>query len=466
MFVTFVLVLGTLPVQGLAYASDAAAGNNTEEMHEDATPAGTTGSGSQKPAGTTGSGSQKPESSNEQPALNEENTEEDGEVLEERLTSQGDLAPESTATPNSTGDTEIDSIVSSMSLKDKIAQMIIPAIRTWNGDNVQTLDPDSELAAALRARNYGGIILYATNISTVEQTGSLVNALQANNVNGSLGSTRASIPYLMCTDGEGGLVVRFSMGTRMTGSMAVGATGANAEANAYTTGKVLGEELAALGFTADLAPTIDVNSNPSNPVIGTRSFGDDPNAVGPLGVKFAEGLSKSKVIATYKHFPGHGDTSTDSHIGTPSVDKTEEELQACELIPFKQAINSDVDMIMTAHITLPKYDDEVTFADNTKGYYPATMSNKVINTLLRGQLNYDGVVITDALEMDALYDTQLVDAENPGPDYETKEARIARLKADPVYCANLAKKIICAGSNILLVPTDLKNPGAALFYSN
>ena len=458
MFVTLVLVFGSLPFQGLAYASNAAAGGNTEGMHEELTPEGATGSGSQKP----GSG-------NEQLALTEENAEEGGKLLEEGVTPSGNLSVQNTVTPNSTSDTEIDNIVLSMPLEDKIAQMIIPAIRTWNGENVQNLDDYPELAKALRAHKYGGIILYATNISTVEQTGNLVNALQANNVNSSLGSTRASIPYLMCTDGEGGLVVRFSMGTRMTGSMAVGATGANAEANAYTTGKVLGEELAALGFAADLAPTIDVNSNPSNPVIGTRSFGDDPNVVGPLGVKFAEGLSQSKVIATYKHFPGHGDTSTDSHIGTPSVDKTKEELEACELIPFKQAINSgvDVDMIMTAHITLPKYDDEVTFADGTTtGYYPATMSNKVINTLLRGQLNYDGVVITDALEMDALYDTQLVDAGSPGADFETKEDRIARLKADPVYCANLAKKIISAGSDILLVPTDLKDPGAADFYSD
>ncbi len=452
LFVTFVLVLGTLPVQGLAYA----AGGNTEEMGEGGTPTAPTGSGSQTP-------------NNTQPVTGGE----DGELLEEGMAPQGNLTLQNVATSNITNDADIDAIINGMSLEDKIAQMIIPAIRTWNKSNVLKLEPNSELANALKAHPYGGIILFGQNVSSVEQTGNLVNALQSNNMSSQHYGERNNIPYLMCVDGEGGLVVRFTMGTRMTGSMAVGATGANAETNAATTGKVLGEEIAALGFKADLAPTIDVNSNPSNPVIGTRSFGDDPNAVGALGVEFSNGLAKSNVVATYKHFPGHGDTNTDSHIGTPSVNKTEEELEACELIPFRKAISKGADMIMTAHITLPKYDDEVTFADGESGYFPATMSSKAIGTLLRVKLGYDGVVITDALEMDALYQNQLVDAgtqpseeEQKATGDKKKELRQARLKADPVYCANLAEKCILAGVDFLLLPTDLNNAAAAEFYNS
>ncbi|MBR3327102.1 MAG: glycoside hydrolase family 3 protein, partial [Atopobiaceae bacterium] len=364
-------------------------------------------------------------------------------------------------------DSEINNILLSMSMKEKISQMIIPAIRTWGGDknNVQDLSQYPDLATALKKYQYGGIILFGSNVSTVEQTGKLVNDLQENNSQYPRGGA-PKIPYLMCVDGEGGVVVRFTMGTRMTGSMAVGATGTNAVTNAQTTGRVLGEEIASLGFAADLAPDIDVNSNPANPVIGTRSFGDDPSTVGDLGQAFANGLNQSGVVATYKHFPGHGDTSTDSHIGTPTVNKTKEELEACELVPFRAAIAQGADMIMTAHITLPEYDDQVQFADGTMGNYPSTMSQKVIRDLLRDSLGYDGVVITDALEMDALYEHQLVAPGSSIPAGETKEQRMARLKADATYCAHLAEKCILAGVDFLLVPTDLNGPDAVQFYDN
>lgn len=360
-----------------------------------------------------------------------------------------------------TGD-PVDTIVAGMSLDEKISQMIIPAMRTWGGSALTTLDPDSALATALRKHQYGGIILFRENVVGVEQTGNLVNALQQNNMG--VQDRSKNIPYLMCVDGEGGAVVRFVMGTRMTGSMAVGATGDRATANAQTTGRVLGEEIAALGFAVDLAPDIDVNNNPANPVIGTRSFGDDAQTVGSLGEAFTNGLSQSDVIATYKHFPGHGNTATDSHIGTPSVNRTLEQLNACELVPFRHAVNNGAELIMTAHITLPNYDEQVEFADGTKGNYPATMSSKVIGELLRGDLGYQGVVITDALEMDALYEHQLVAAGTNAPAGETASQRKARLMADPVYCANLAEKIILAGGDILLVPTDLMSDDAVAFY--
>ncbi|MBQ9003397.1 MAG: hypothetical protein IJ087_16230, partial [Eggerthellaceae bacterium] len=227
--------------------------------------------------------------------------------------------------------------------------------------------------------------------------------------------------------------------------------------NALATGKVIGEELAAAGFNVDFAPDIDVNSNPANPVIGTRSFSDDPQAVADLGAAFADGLSESGVIATYKHFPGHGDTGTDSHLGVSAVTKTLDGLAACDLVPFRNAIANGADLVMTAHITLPEIDDEVEFADGTKGHYPATMSAKALTGVLRTEMGYDGVVITDALEMGALYAVPLVAG---GGDTEKARADSAE------YGANLAVKVIEAGGDLLLMPKDLTGDSAVRYYDN
>ena len=341
--------------------------------------------------------------------------------------------------------TDVDAIVAGMTLDEKISQMIIPAIRSWDGTNVTDLSAVPELSAALRAHQYGGVILFGQNVVDTEQTARLVSDLQANNAQI---QASANIPYFTPVDEEGGIVLRLSMGTRMTGNMAVGATGDGAIANARTTGRVLGEECAALGFNVDYAPDVDVNSNPANPVIGTRSFSDDPAAVGPLGASYAEGLGQSNVIATYKHFPGHGDTGVDSHTGTPSVEKTYDQIKAGELVPFQHVIDNGADMIMTAHITFPLIDDAQTFGDGSTGYYPATMSQKMITDILRTDMGFSGVVVTDALEMDAIYKANLVEGEEGSVEYS----------------ANIAEKVINAGVDILLIPTDLKSADAAAFY--
>lgn len=268
----------------------------------------------------------------------------------------------------------VEEIMTAMSLDDKISQMIIPAFRTWNGNPVTDLSEAPELAEALKKHQYGGVMLYGVNISSTEQITKLVSDLQVNNAANE--NVSVNIPYLMPLDQEGGRVTRLATGTRLTGNMAIGATGADAVANAITTGNIIGEELAAIGFNTDFAPVIDVNNNPSNPVIGVRSFSDDPVKVAELGVSFKDGLAMSNIAATFKHFPGHGDTNVDSHIGTPSMNKTYDELQATEFVPFKTAIENEADIIMTAHITYPLIDDEQTFADGTTGFYPATMSKK------------------------------------------------------------------------------------------
>ena len=337
----------------------------------------------------------------------------------------------------------VSELLAAMTLDDKVSQMIVPSLRTWDGTAATSLADARGLAEALQKHRYGGVILYGQNITGSAQIARFTTQLQANNAG--IAGAGAHIPYLMCVDGEGGVVSRLATGSRMTGSMAIGATGSNARDNALATGKVIGEELAAAGFNVDFAPDIDVNSNPANPVIGTRSFSDDPQVVGELGAAFAEGLSASKVIATYKHFPGHGDTGTDTHLDVSAVTKTLDELKACELVPFAHNLEG-ADLVMTAHVTLPRIDDGATFADGTKGYYPATMSPKALTGILRDGMGYDGVVITDALEMDALYKVPLVEG-GGGTEAERRNSA--------VYGANLAAKVIEAGGDILLAPRDL-----------
>ena len=350
------------------------------------------------------------------------------------------------AAPKETGGSSVDSIVAQMTLDEKLSQMIIPAIRAWNGTNVTDLSAVPALAEALRRHQYGGVILFGSNITGTEQVTRLVSDLQKNNA--AIETVSTKIPYLLPLDEEGGIVLRLSMGTRMTGNMALGATGENAAENAEKTGVILGEELSAIGFNADFAPVVDVNNNPNNPVIGSRSFSDDPDLVSSLGMAYADGLISQNIIPTFKHYPGHGDTDTDSHIGTPSVNKSYEELLANELVPYANAIANGADMIMTAHITFPGIDEPVTFADGTTGHYPATMSKHLITDILRNDLGFDGVVVTDALEMAALYSNPLVEGEAGSVE----------------YASNLAEKIIGAGVDILLIPTDLNTDAAVGFY--
>ena len=175
---------------------------------------------------------------------------------------------------------EVDRIIARMSMDEKISQMIIPAIRSFDGENVTELDKAPELKKALRKHQYGGVILFGQNITGTEQITRLLYDLKENNTAAEGVSTH--IPYLTPVDEEGGIVIRLTTGTRMTGNMAIGATD-NAEENAEKTGEIIGEELAAAGFNTDYAPVIDVNNNPANPVIGTRSFSDDPEAAASLG---------------------------------------------------------------------------------------------------------------------------------------------------------------------------------------
>ena len=291
-------------------------------------------------------------------------------------------------------------ILADMSTEEKIAQKIMPTFRYFtneNGELTAVTEMNSEISNLLVKHGFSGVILFAQNISTAEQTVKLIHDMQTAN------AAANNRPQLFIgVDQEGGSISRIDFGTSFCGNMALAATG-NSE-NAKECASLIGSELTALGFNVDFAPVLDVNSNPSNPVIGTRSFSDDPDTAALFGSAFVQGIQSQGVSAALKHFPGHGDTSTDSHIGLPCIYKTYEELKSSELIPFRKCADSGSDMIMTAHIRFPEIEKE-TYASIATGEeitLPATLSKTIINDILRNDMNYEGVVITDAMQMDAI----------------------------------------------------------------
>jgi len=200
-------------------------------------------------------------------------------------------------------------------------------------------------------------------------------------------------PLLICIDQENGVVRRLGEGTTMfPGSMLIGAT--QNPMNAYHVGKATGEELRVLGINWNLAPSVDVNSNPNNPVIGVRSYGESPDMVSAFSKENIRGMKEVGILSTIKHFPGHGDTEADSHLGLPVVHHTKTRLMNVELKPFIDCIEAGVDAVMSAHIHLPSIEME---RDR-----PATLSKSIITGLLRDELGFEGVVTTDCMEMDAI----------------------------------------------------------------
>jgi len=233
----------------------------------------------------------------------------------------------------------------------------------------------------------GGVILFADNIVSPSQLHELVGTLQDH------ARTLGLPPLLVAIDQEGGIVSRLpDPWLTVPSQMAQGATGDPATAKVCA--GITGRQLRAMGITVNLAPVLDVNSDPRNPVIGTRAFGDDPALVARFGIAAVEGYREAGVIATAKHFPGHGDTAVDSHIGLPVVRKDRDQLDAVELAPFAAAIAAGVPAIMTSHILFPALD----------GAQPATISRRILADLLRGEMGFAGVIMTDALEMRATAD--------------------------------------------------------------
>ncbi|MFP7442375.1 glycoside hydrolase family 3 N-terminal domain-containing protein [Bacillus infantis] len=313
----------------------------------------------------------------------------------------------------------VDDAVKAMKLEEKVGQMLMPDFRTWKGQNVTEIQP--EIEALVKKYHLGGVILFRENIVTTEQTTKLVSQYQ-----------EASEKYglLMTIDQEGGIVTRLQSGTDMPGNMALGA--ARSPETAEKVGKAIGEELAALGINTNFAPVMDVNNNPDNPVIGVRSFGENPELVAEMGVAYTKGLQSAGVAATAKHFPGHGDTAVDSHLGLPEVPHDKERLKEVELYPFQKGMEAGIDAIMTAHVTFPKIDDTKVISQKTgeEIALPATLSYKVLTELMREEMGYEGVITTDAMNMNAI-------AEHFGP-------------------VDAAIRSVKAGTDILLMPVGLE----------
>ncbi|MDO4605553.1 MAG: glycoside hydrolase family 3 N-terminal domain-containing protein, partial [Helcococcus sp.] len=241
-------------------------------------------------------------------------------------------------------------------------------------------------------------MFFAQNVIETEQTTRLTDDFQQ-------AAIEAGIPPLLLSiDQEGGKVVRLGTGTSLPGNMALGATGD--EEMAYNYGDIIGKELESLGLNVNFAPVMDTNNNPNNPVIGERSISSNPELVGKLGVQIIAGLQDNGVSAAIKHFPGHGDTETDSHYGLPVVDKSKEEVENLELIPFKKAADEGVDFIMTAHIAYPQLEKDTAISkkDGSEINIPATLSDDILTSIIRDEMNFKGIVITDAMNMQAIAD--------------------------------------------------------------
>jgi len=263
-----------------------------------------------------------------------------------------------------------------MTLREKLGQLFMVG---FLGSSVST-----ELAAFIREYKPGGVIVFSRNLESVGQMVELTNALQ---------KLSSRSPLLISIDQEGGRVSRVPKDfTIFPPSQVVGQC--NSYELAYAAASVTAAELRSVGINMNMAPVLDVNSNPCNPIIGDRAFGTTPNLVCEMARATMAGLQDNRVAACGKHFPGHGDTATDSHKELPVVTAPLHRLEEIELPPFDHAIRHGVASLMTAHVRYEALDGE----------RPATLSPAILRTLLREQLGYNGVVLTDDLEMNAIVD--------------------------------------------------------------
>lgn len=319
--------------------------------------------------------------------------------------SQSSPTPETPEPPADPIQEQLDSL----SLEQKVGQLLIAGIEGY------TAGEDAK--AAVCDIQAGGIILFKRNVDCAQQLYALNNTLKALN--------QDYIPLFLCVDEEGGTVSRMPEElTDLPSALTFGQ--AEDAALCYSLGQTLAEECAAFGFDLDFAPVMDIWSNSDNTVIGSRAFGTDTSAA-QWANETARGLSDGGVIPAAKHFPGHGDTLTDSHVGLPVVDKSLEELEELELVPFRQAVESGIPVVMAAHILMTQLDDQ----------RPASLSYAVVTELLREELGFNGVVCTDDLTMAAVSDT-----------YGMGEAAVLAVEAG---CDLL---LVCHGSDNLTAARD------------
>ncbi len=267
-----------------------------------------------------------------------------------------------------------------MTLQEQIGQRLVTG---FSGTELT-----EDFRRVVREHKIANVILFRENIESCTQLTRVCGEIQA------LVREATGRGAFITIDQEGGTVTRLSAdAVNIPGAMAIAATGD--PENAYRAGLLTGRELRALGVNFDLAPSVDVNCNPKNPVIGARSYGDTPDTVSRYAVRMIRGLLDGGVLCSAKHFPGHGDTDTDSHLALPCVDKSREELEKMELAPFRAAIAAGVPAIMTTHILFPQIEP---------GGVPATMSRHIMTDILRGEMGFDGLIISDCMEMRAIKD--------------------------------------------------------------
>ena len=307
----------------------------------------------------------------------------------------------------------------SMTLEEKVGQLFFLSFR-WDTDGTRLLTYNSTVQKEIQTIHPGGIALFGENIYTVPQVRTLIQKMQKD----------CSVPPFVGIDQEGGTVQRIQHtnlipAVDVPSMWRVGKTGNTALAQQV--GAVLGSELTVFGFNLDFAPDCDVFSNPDNTVIGTRSFSSNAQRVAAFSVAASAGLRSQKILPVCKHFPGHGDTAEDTHEGYATVNKTKEQLYQTELVPFQAQIQAGAEMIMAAHISLPKI---------TGSSIPASLSPQVLQELLRKELGFQGVIITDALNMGAV-----------AKHYSSGEAAVRALKA---------------GADMLLMPENPEEAYAAV----
>ncbi|MEK4365079.1 beta-N-acetylhexosaminidase [Paenibacillus sp. FSL M8-0212] len=304
-------------------------------------------------------------------------------------------------------------LLNDLTLEQKVGQLLMCG---FHGQHA-----DEQITHLIRDYHIGGVIYFRRNVESVDQLTRLSAELQ------NMAAEAGALPLMISVDQEGGMVARIDKGgmTQVPGNMALGATG-NPE---YTLecAQILGCELKSIGIDMNLAPVVDVNNNPLNPVIGVRSYGEHAESVAAHGVAAITGYQSQGIAATAKHFPGHGDTAVDSHLGMVTVPHDRNRLEQMELLPFRKAIEAGVDAIMTAHVMFPSIEPEP---------IPATLSHKVLTGLLREEMGFEGIIITDCLEMHAI--------------------------SKPYGVAEAAVRAVEAGADLILVSHTLQDQVAAL----
>lgn len=303
-----------------------------------------------------------------------------------------------------------------MTLQEKIGQRLMTGF--------PGTEMTEEFRRVVREHKIGNVILFRENIRDREQLKQLCRDIQ------DLIRRETGHSAFIAIDQEGGVVTRLPQdAVNVPGAMALGASGD--PENACRAGLLIAREMRALGPNFNFAPVADVNSNPDNPVINIRSYGDDPHMVGQYVAQAVRGLTEGGVLSTAKHFPGHGDTDLDSHLALPCVDKSLEELEQTELIPFRSAIAAGIPAVMTAHILFPQLEPDSV---------PATMSRRIIHDLLRKDLGFEGIIVSDCMEMKAIQN-----------HYGVTEGTLAAFKAGvdlveithhPLWCADAAVRLL------------------------